>query len=128
MARGTLVAAPAAGTNTTHVLVQFETGQEMLVPSDALTLQADGSYYTPRPAATAARTQKQSRDVNQGEQVLPVIEEELEVGKRQVQRGGVRVHTSVEETPVEEQVTLRRETVNVERRPVDQLRLQFGEQ
>lgn len=51
--------------------------------------------------------------------VLQVIEEELQVGKRQVQRGGVRIHTFVTERPVEEQVTLRDETVSVERRPVN---------
>jgi uncharacterized protein (TIGR02271 family) len=55
----------------------------------------------------------------QGEAVLPVVEENIEVGKRQVETGGVRVHTKVEERPVEEQVNLREERVNVERRPVD---------
>jgi hypothetical protein len=44
-ARGTLVEAASAGSDPTHVLVQFETGQQVLVPLDALTLQADGSYY-----------------------------------------------------------------------------------
>jgi uncharacterized protein (TIGR02271 family) len=53
--------------------------------------------------------------------VLPVVEEELRVGKRQVERGRTRVHTHVEETPVEEQVHLRDETVRVERRPVDRV-------
>jgi len=76
-------------------------------------------FRTARPAATASRTETQLRDLKQDEAVLPVIEEELQVGKRQVQRGGVRVHTSIEDKPVEEQVTLHRETVNVERRPVD---------
>jgi uncharacterized protein (TIGR02271 family) len=56
---------------------------------------------------------------NRDATVLPVIEEEIEVGKRQTQRGGVRVHTRMVETPVEEQVTLRQEHVNIERRPVD---------
>ena len=56
---------------------------------------------------------------NQGEVALPVIEEQLNVGKRVVQRGGVRVHTSVMEKPVEETVTLREENVTVDRRPVD---------
>jgi uncharacterized protein (TIGR02271 family) len=54
-----------------------------------------------------------------GEQVLEVVEEELAVGKRQVQRGGARVHTYVVETPVQEQVTLHEEHVVVERHPVD---------
>jgi len=77
------------------------------------------SFRTTRPAANAARAETQSRNLKQDEAVLPVIEEELQVGKRQVQRGGVRVHTSIEETPVEEQVTLHRERVNVDRRPID---------
>jgi uncharacterized protein (TIGR02271 family) len=54
-----------------------------------------------------------------GDQVLPVVEEELQVDKRRVEKGGVRVSTHVEETPVEEQVNLREERVTVERRPVD---------
>ncbi|MDQ6787862.1 MAG: YsnF/AvaK domain-containing protein [Acidobacteriota bacterium] len=55
----------------------------------------------------------------QGEIALPVIEEQLAVGKRVVQRGGVRVHTRVTERPVEASVTLREEHVNVERHKVD---------
>jgi uncharacterized protein (TIGR02271 family) len=77
------------------------------------------SLRAARPTASAARAETRRGGVKEGEAVLPVIEEELKVGKRQVQRGGVRVHTSIEETPVEEQVTLHRERVNVERRPVD---------
>jgi uncharacterized protein (TIGR02271 family) len=51
---------------------------------------------------------------------IPVVQEELKVGKREVQRGGVRVFSRVVETPVNESVSLREEHVNVERRPVDQ--------
>jgi uncharacterized protein (TIGR02271 family) len=50
---------------------------------------------------------------------IPVVEEELKVGKRETESGGVRVTTRVEERPVVEQVTLREERVDVERRPVD---------
>jgi uncharacterized protein (TIGR02271 family) len=50
---------------------------------------------------------------------IPVVEEQLEVGKRQVQRGGVRVYTRLAERPVQEQVTLREEHARVERRAVD---------
>lgn len=52
------------------------------------------------------------------EEVIPVTEEELSIGKRAVERGAVRVRSYVVETPVEEQVRLRDETVTVERRPV----------
>ena len=51
--------------------------------------------------------------------VLPVVEEELQVGKKQVERGGVRVDTRVTEQPVKEEVRLREERARVERRPVD---------
>jgi uncharacterized protein (TIGR02271 family) len=51
--------------------------------------------------------------------VIPVAEEELHVGKREVNRGRVRINSRVIERPVQEQVTLREERVDVERRPVD---------
>jgi uncharacterized protein (TIGR02271 family) len=54
-----------------------------------------------------------------GEEVIPVVEERLRVGKRDVERGRVRVRSYIVETPVEEQVTLRSEHVELERRPVD---------
>jgi uncharacterized protein (TIGR02271 family) len=53
------------------------------------------------------------------EATVPVVEERLAVGKREVEQGGVRVKTRVEERPVEEQVNLREEHARVERRPVD---------
>ncbi|MCE7984828.1 MAG: DUF2382 domain-containing protein [Caldilinea sp. CFX5] len=56
---------------------------------------------------------------DQDQVAIPVVEEELQVGKRQVQKGGIRVHTHVEEKPVEESVTVRDEHINVQRRPVN---------
>lgn len=50
---------------------------------------------------------------------IPVVQEELAVGKRVVQRGGVRIHSYVEERPVHEVVQLREERINVQRRPVN---------
>jgi uncharacterized protein (TIGR02271 family) len=52
-------------------------------------------------------------------EAIPVVEEDVRVGKRQVERGGVRVRSYVLERPVEKDVTLREERVDVERRPVD---------
>lgn len=54
-----------------------------------------------------------------GEEVIPVVEEELRIGKRDVNNGRVRVRSYVTETPVSEQVSLRDERVSIERRPVD---------
>ncbi|CAH2599459.1 conserved protein of unknown function [Rhodovastum atsumiense] len=54
----------------------------------------------------------------EGEEVIPIVEEQLAVGKRNTGRGSVRVRSYVVETPVEEDVRLREERVQVERRPV----------
>ena len=54
-----------------------------------------------------------------GEIAIPVVEEELVVGKRDVSRGGVRVYSHVVEKPVEASVTLHDEQINVERRAVN---------
>ncbi|KQQ97389.1 hypothetical protein ASF77_05425 [Massilia sp. Leaf139] len=51
---------------------------------------------------------------------IPVVQEQLKVGKREVQRGGVRVYSRIVETPVNESIGLREEHVNVERRPVNE--------
>ncbi|HYC42235.1 MAG TPA: YsnF/AvaK domain-containing protein [Noviherbaspirillum sp.] len=51
---------------------------------------------------------------------IPIVQEELRVGKRAVQRGGVRIYQRMTERPVQESVQLREEHVNIERHPVDQ--------
>jgi uncharacterized protein (TIGR02271 family) len=65
-------------------------------------------------------TYTEGRAQVEDEQVLPVVKEELQVGKRQVERGGVRIYSHVTETPVEATVRLREEHLNIERRPVEQ--------
>jgi uncharacterized protein (TIGR02271 family) len=73
---------------------------------------------------TAVTGQSMQRDLSQSSdntsRAIPVVQEELKVGKREVQRGGVRVFSRVVETPVDQTIGLREEHVNVERRPVDQ--------
>jgi len=58
--------------------------------------------------------------MDSGETTIPLAEEQLRVGKREVERGSVRVRSYVAETPVHEQVSLREERVDVERRPVNE--------
>jgi len=65
----------------------------------------------PTAAATMGRTG--------AEEVIPIVEERIQVGKRDVERGRVRVRSYIVETPVTEQVTLREEHVEVQRRVVD---------
>ncbi|MET0856930.1 MAG: YsnF/AvaK domain-containing protein [Telluria sp.] len=72
-------------------------------------------------AQNAQGTQQGSQQRATGESAaIPIIQEELQVGKREVQRGGVRVFQRMVETPVSETVNLREEHVHVERHAVDQ--------
>ena len=75
------------------------------------TLKSEG-YVAPVPAAPimAAPVSPPSEG-----DTLEVVEERLRVGVRQVDRGGVRVRAYVVETPVQQTVTLRDETVELER-------------
>ena len=58
---------------------------------------------------------------NTGETAIPIVEEQLLVGKREVERGGVRVYSHVVEKSATADVTLRDEKVLVERRPVNRI-------
>jgi uncharacterized protein (TIGR02271 family) len=73
----------------------------------AASLVADTSANTPSGVAGAASGQ---------EEVIPLAEEQLEVGKRTIDRGTTRIRRYVVAKPVEESVTLRGEKVTVERR------------
>ncbi|RYC70949.1 MULTISPECIES: YsnF/AvaK domain-containing protein [Spirosoma] len=53
------------------------------------------------------------------DQTIKVIQEDLQVGKRDVERGGVRVRSRIVERPVEESLRLREERVHVQRTPVN---------
>ncbi len=53
------------------------------------------------------------------DEVIPILEERLDVGRREVSHGRVTVHSHVVETPVDERVSLRTESVQVDRRLVD---------
>jgi hypothetical protein len=60
---------------------------------------------TARPAAATA------------EASIPVMQEEIEIGKPTVERAGVRVHSHAEQMPLEEVIRLREEHVEVEPSP-----------
>jgi len=87
----------------------MSSGLQQSAPMSAQSASLQGS---------TARTDSLQRDTST--QSIPVVEEQLKVGKREVQRGGVRIFSRIVETPVNESVTLREEHVDVQRRTVDQ--------
>ena len=82
--------------------------------AQAGTTNTTGTAMGARVTGTASAPMRAGQD-----ETLKVVEESLRIGKREVERGSVRVRSYIVETPVEEQVTLRDETVHIERRPVD---------
>jgi uncharacterized protein (TIGR02271 family) len=70
-------------------------------------------------ATATSGSARQNLGTPGGEEVIPLVEERLRVGKQETSHGRVRIRSHVVETPVEEQVTLREEHVQVERRPAD---------
>ncbi len=66
----------------------------------------------------ATREGRTQANNTQGRSV-PVVQEDMQVGKRRVLRGNVRVYSRVVSQPVEETVRLREEHVRVERQPVN---------
>ena len=97
-----------------HVLLLTLQGQANVVPLDADVVNSGKVVGTAQ-----ATGDNERRGAVESELRMPVIEEQLRVGKRQVDKGGVRVTRRVQDRPVQRQVELREERVDVTRRPAD---------
>ncbi len=91
------------------------------VPTAGTTARTDLGTTARTDLGTTARTEHTATartDMSrEREEVIPVVKEELEVGKRATERR-YRVKSYVIEHPVEKQVTLRDERVEIEHRPI----------
>jgi len=77
------------------------------------------SFNTPGDRDTTSnRDFTGDRDIT-GDRSIPIIEENMQIGKREVETGGVRLKSRIVERPVEEHLRLREEHVNVQRNPVN---------
>ena len=96
--------------------------QEIMDRHDAFDVDDRVAQYSGQNAVgttgTANNTTANRTDTNATAKI-PVVEEKLNVGKEQVERGGARIRSRIVERPVEENVRLREEHVVVNRRPVD---------
>lgn len=93
---------------------------DILERSNAVDIdETEKTYRSSGFAPQAAAPLTGERAASTGDTSIPIVEERLVVGKRAVERGGVRVRSYVTETPVSEQVSLHEERVDVERRAVD---------
>ncbi|WBU62644.1 YsnF/AvaK domain-containing protein [Paracoccus aerodenitrificans] len=82
----------------------------------------DTATYTGPLGATAVASDTRDADrtgLDTTGEKIDVVEEQINIGKRDVDLGTVRVRSYVREVPVSEEVELTSERVNIERRPVD---------
>ena len=94
------------------LVVQFEDGERVAVAPEMLIAQADGVY---RLLWAGSRLQLED------EIVIPVVAEEVAVGRQQVELGIVRVHKRVETHEVTLEADVTSEEVTIERVPVNAL-------
>jgi uncharacterized protein (TIGR02271 family) len=111
-----------------QVLVRLEDGRQALVPADELRHGGDGRLYLPfslseltqvSTRASGARRDADAR--SDGAVVVPVVAEQLEVQKRKVEGGGVRIRKTVSERVEVVDEPLMREEVQVKRVPVNKV-------
>jgi uncharacterized protein (TIGR02271 family) len=127
------------------VLIHLEGGRQALVPVDVLVAQDDGSYTLPlslsefaRPSLEQSSREQAGQDETfgaTGEEtlvgttrtreaeriVMPVVAETLDVQKRKVETGGVRIKKIVHEREEVVDEPLMREEVQVKRVPINRI-------
>src|SRR4051812_39316943 len=108
-----------------EILVVLSDGRHLMVPLGLLRREAGGSYHLPLVADQLAGHERRGVEASAGiadaTVAVPIVQEQLLVGKRVEESGRVRIKKVIRE---EEQVVdqpLTREEVTVERRPVDRV-------
>ena len=116
------VASTTSTTATTDVLPDTTARRDAEMAAGtgmaAAAMTGPRSYEAP-PRTTAMDTGVATGSVNTGD-TIKVMKEDIAVGKREVDAGGVRITSHVVETPVQEQVTLHEERVTIDRHPVNE--------
>lgn len=108
---------PSAEGDATQTGVRLEDGRQIVLPTDLFVVRADGRYAVPLRAADLPP----SADGGAEETVIPIVEETLEVRKRRVETGRVRLTKTVQEHTQIVDEPLMRGTVSVSRVPIGRL-------
>lgn len=103
-----------------EITIRLDNGEKLIIPGSLLLSRSDGSYYVPLSADEIRGTRSSSYAPDGQPLVVPVIHEELEIGKRTVETGsGVRIRKFTREVEQTVDLPLIDEKVEVERVPVD---------
>jgi len=109
-------------------LLRFPDGEEMLVPRKFLESQPDGSYRLTVPlkqlrstgSSAQSRGPSQATDLD-AEMVVPAIEERLEISKRKIETGRIRINKTVETSDSVIDEPLFQESYDVERVSINRI-------
>ncbi len=117
--RGKVDAQALARQDQTHIIITYDGDRHVQVPIDLVQQQANGTYHLPLQLRNLEATTEQRSDTQ--ETVIPVIQEEVQVGKQAVELGRVRITKTVQ---VDEEIVnafLKQERVHVERVPFEEI-------
>lgn len=117
----------AAGQTEAILTVQTDSAEkaakaaEILDRNGAVDVNERGGQNQQNFAQTGQNQQNfaQTSQATEGDMNIPVMEEDLQIGKRTVETGGARIRSRIIEKPVEETIRLREEHVTVNRQPVN---------
>ena len=119
---GTVVSgSPPLHSNAAQVVVQTENGQQFLVPTELLVQQPDGSYSLPLRLAELEHSGSEHRGHQDEPMVVPVLVEELDVQKRPVETGKVRITKVVHEREITVNEPLWHDDVAITRVPIQRV-------
>ena len=115
---GTLL--PCSAHDASQVGVRLDSGEQILVPAEMLVRQQDGSTYLPLSPADI-EPYRHRHGADEAMLVVPIIEEEIDIQKQQVETGKVRITKTVHEREVVVDEPLWCDEVEVERNPIERL-------
>lgn len=118
--QGTITDQFQADDGTTYVLVAFDSGEQVRIPTSLLQAQPDGSMFVALRRDNLRQHQSELTAQSDNYITIPVIAEELQVGKRVVETGRVRVRKVVHQREAVVDEPLFRDDVQVERVAINQ--------
>ena len=119
---GTVVSgSPPLPSSAAQVVVQTESGQQCLVPTELLVQQPDRSYSLPLRLAELEHSGSEHRGHQDEPMVVPVLVEELDVQKRPVETGKVRITKVVHERETTVDEPLWHDDVAITRVPIQRV-------
>jgi uncharacterized protein (TIGR02271 family) len=114
-------ASPDVRSTAAHIVVQLDKGPQVLVPTHLLIQQPDGNYALPCRLAELEHAHSAHEAPQPEPLVVPVVVEELEVQKRPIETGKVRLTKIVHERETLVDEPLWREEVEVTRVPMERV-------